>query len=80
MRSILLAALLVAGQSHAQDFLAGDALKADVEKRCGSGCVVMTPEQAQDLLASIQMLIAQKAQEAFDAGRKHERESCRNVL
>lgn len=82
MRKLLLAALIAAGSAMAEDspFLKGEAMAAEVAKNCADGCVVLSPAEAEALTLSIQEMVDEREQRAYDAGRKHEYESCRNRI
>jgi hypothetical protein len=81
MKAAALALLMVgASAGDAQQFRAGDDLVAFVRKNCGDGCVVFTAKEAKDLNDGVSALMRKNAWAAFDAGRKSERESCRNAI
>jgi hypothetical protein len=77
-RAILLAALLAAGPAMAQDtpFLKDAALNAEVARNCADGCLVLSPAEAEALMAQVQAMVLQREQRAFQAGAK----SCRNAV
>jgi hypothetical protein len=82
MKRALIAALIAAGSAVADEspFLTGEALQAEVARNCADGCVVLSPTEAAALTLSIQAMVQEREQRAFEAGRKHEHASCRNRL
>lgn len=74
-KRLLLALALACAPVVAQDpFLTGEALQEDI-KRCDGGCIVMTREEAAALMQQVQVMVEQRAQQAYQAGKL----SCRNA-
>lgn len=67
-------------QADESPFLKDAALAAEVAKSCAEGCVVLSPAEAAALTLSIQSMVNEREQRAFEAGRKHEHSSCRNRI
>jgi hypothetical protein len=82
MKRLLIAAALAAGPAMADEspFLAGEALQAEVARNCSEGCVVLNPAEAANLTQSIQAMVNERTQKAFEAGFAQGSKSCRNAI
>jgi len=81
MRQYLAAALIAASPAVADTpFLTGDALAAEVRKDCADGCVVMNRTQADAFVESVNGMLKEREDRAFEAGKKQGNLSCRNAV
>jgi hypothetical protein len=82
MRRLLLAACLVAGVAIANDdpFLKGEALKADISRKCAEGCVAFTREDAATFRADFEEIVKRARTEAFQAGMAAQKQACRSLI
>lgn len=82
MRYILCAALLCATSVIAQDdpFLKGEELQAAIAKSCSDGCVTFNREEAEAFQAQLELLLAAKQKEAFEAGKRFQAQACASLI
>lgn len=82
MRAIALCLILVTTSSISQDdpFLMGAALQAEIEKSCAEGCVTFSRQEAADFEQRLARILAQRMQEAFQAGVQHQRQACASLI
>ena len=75
MRRLLLALVLASSPVLAGDYLSGDELM-QAAASCTGGCVVMTQEDAEKLIAELHELAELRAEVAFKRGLQ----TCRNAI
>jgi hypothetical protein len=82
MKRALIAALIAAGSAVADEspFLTGEALQAEIARNCAEGCVVLSPAEAAALTLSVQAMVNEREQKAFEAGFAKGNKSCRNAV
>jgi hypothetical protein len=81
MRFVVALAILLAGSVLAQDsFLKGDALQAEIAKSCADGCVTFNREEADLFQQQIEAFVQQKAQEAYELGKRDARQRCASLI
>jgi hypothetical protein len=83
MRRLFVAAFLAAGVAVAvaQDaFLKGDELAAEIAKSCADGCVTFSREEADLFQQQIEAFVQQKAQEAYELGKRDARQRCASLI
>jgi hypothetical protein len=81
MRFVVALALLLTSVAVAQDsFLKGDELKAEIAKSCADGCVTFSREEADLFQQQIEAFVQQKAQEAYELGKRDARQRCASLI
>lgn len=82
MRRALFALLLAAGLVRADpaQYMTGDVLLAEVKRICDGGCIVFAPHEIEAIQRQVSEELARRTEAAFQAGRRHERETCRNAI
>jgi hypothetical protein len=78
MRVLIVAALLAAGSVSAQsEFLKGEDLQKEIARNCQHGCIVLSPEEAENLQMAINAMLHANAQRAYEAAKQEAAQSCK---
>lgn len=74
--ALILAATAAASVAADSPYLTGDALQADIARKCAAGCVTFSQDEAAAYEQGMGAILEQRTREAFEAGVRWQMQAC----